>query len=339
MAVCRAQTPGGAKLNPATPPGPAPDRMVWVPGGEFYMGIAKKQLPQKLPVPDLFQDAFQVHKVYVDGFWMDRTEVTNEQFAQFVKATGYLTLAERKPDPRDFPGVPAEKVPREPFSVVFEMPKPSDTAVEPLSWWKVVPGACWQHPEGPASDLKGREKHPVVHVAWQDAVAYAKWAGKRLPTEAEWEFAARGGLDRKLYGWGDEQKPGGKWQCNVWQGKFPVQNTAEDGFVGMAPVASFPANGYGLHDMAGNAWEWCADYYRPDYYEDSPLKNPKGPTSSYDPFDPGIVVRVMRGGSFLCADNYCMRYLPGARNKADPRTTTNHIGFRCVKDAPPAPMK
>jgi formylglycine-generating enzyme required for sulfatase activity len=339
MAVCRAHAPGGAKLNPATPPGPAPDGMAWVPGGEFYMGIAKKQLPQKLPVPDLFQDAFQVHKVYVDGFWMDRTELTNEQFAQFAKATGYVTLAEQKPDPRDFPGVPAEKVPKEPFSVVFEMPKPSDTVVEPLSWWKVVPGACWQHPEGPASDLKGREKHPVVHVAWQDAVAYAKWAGKRLPTEAEWECAARGGLDRKLYGWGDEQKPGGKWQCNVWQGKFPVQNTAEDGFVGMAPVASFPANGYGLHDMAGNAWEWCADYYRPDYYEDSPLKNPKGPASSYDPFDPGIIVRVMRGGSFLCADNYCMRYLPGARNKADPRTTTNHIGFRCVKNAPPAPMK
>jgi formylglycine-generating enzyme required for sulfatase activity len=313
------------------PPGPAPDGMVWIPAGEFVMGIAKDRLPKDLAMPDLFRDAFHVHKVHVDGFWMDKTEVTNEQFAAFVKATGYVTVAQRKPDPRDFPGVPADKVPTEPFSLVFEMPKGADPA--PLSWWKAVPGACWDHPEGPKSDLKGREKLPVVHVAWEDAVAYAKWAGKRLPTEAEWEYAARGGLDRKLFCWGDEQKPGGKWVCNVWQGKFPTENTAEDGFAGLAPVGSFPANGYGLFDMAGNAWEWCADWYRPDYYEDSPAKNPKGPDKSYDPFEPGIAKRVLRGGSFLCADNYCMRYLPGARNKGEPRSTANHTGFRCVRDA------
>jgi formylglycine-generating enzyme required for sulfatase activity len=313
--------------------------MVWVPGGEFRMGIDPQQLPKNSAIPGLFRDAVPVHLVYVDGFWMDKTEVTNEQFTLFVKATGYVTLAERKPDPRDFPGVPAEKLPKEPFSIVFEMPKVQDTDNQSLRWWKVVAGACWKHPEGPDSDLKGREKHPVVHVAWDDAVAYGKWAGKRLPTEAEWEFAARGGLDGKLYGWGDELKPNGKWMCNVWQGKFPTQNTGEDGFVGLAPVGSFSANDYGLHDMAGNAWEWCADYYRPDYYEDSPQRNPKGPATSYDPFEPGIVVRVLRGGSFLCADNYCMRYLPGARNYGDPKTSISHTGFRCVKDPPAKPAK
>jgi formylglycine-generating enzyme required for sulfatase activity len=303
------------------------------------MGIAKQQPPKGLALPDLFQDAAHVHKVYVDGFWMDRTEVTNEQFARFVKATGYIPLAERKPNPKDFPGVPPEKIPAKPFSIVFQMPKAPEADIEPLSWWKAVAGACWKHPEGPDSDLKGRETYPVVHVTYADAVAYARWAGKRLPTEAEWEFAARGGLDRKLYSWGDEQKPGGKWLCNVWQGKFPVRNTAEDGFVGLAPVGSFPPNGYGLHDMAGNVWEWCADYYRPDYYEDSPARNPKGPPSSYDPFEPGIVKRVLRGGSFLCADNYCMRYLPGARNKGEPGSTGNHIGFRCARDPSPTPPK
>jgi formylglycine-generating enzyme required for sulfatase activity len=341
---CAAPAPAGGqadapKLNPNKPPGPAPEGMVWIPGGEFYMGIAKEQLPRGLPAAHHFRDAWPVHKVYVDGFWMDRTEVTNEQFAQFVKATGHVTHAERKPDPRDFPGVPADKVPKEPFSVVFVMPKGQDKELEPLSWWKVVPGACWKHPEGPGSDLTGRGKHPVVHVAWEDAAAYAKWAGKRLPTEAEWEFAARGGLDRKLYAWGDEQKPGGKWQCNVWQGTFPTTNTAEDGFAGLAPVASFPANGYGLHDMAGNAWEWCADFYRADYYEDSPARNPRGPATSHDPFDPGIVKRVVRGGSFLCADNYCMRYLPGARNKAEPTSTASHTGFRCVMELTQAGKK
>jgi formylglycine-generating enzyme len=325
------------RLNSTKPPGPAPAGMVWVPGGEFYMGVSRKQLPKGFSTPDLFHDAFEVHKVYVDGFWMDKTEVTNEQFARFVKATKYVTLAERKPDPRDFPGVPPEKVPKKPFSIVFQ--KPASADVEPLGWWKAIPGASWKHPEGPGSSLKGREKHPVVHVAWDDAVAYCRWAGKRLPTEAEWEFAARGGLDRKLYCWGDELKPGGKWMCNVWQGKFPFKNTAEDGFEGAAPVGSYPANGYGLHDMAGNVWEWCADRYRPDYYEDSPARNPRGPKSSYDPFEPGIPKRVLRGGSFLCADNYCMRYLPGARNKAEPRNPASHTGFRCVKDPPRAPGK
>jgi formylglycine-generating enzyme required for sulfatase activity len=311
--------------------------MVWVPGGEFFMGVAKEKVPGG--AARLFRDASPVRKVYVDGFWMDRTEVTNEQFARFVKATGHVTLAERKPDPRDFPGVPPEKIPAEPFSIVFEMPKATAENVESLSWWKAVQGASWKHPEGPGSDLKGRDKHPVVHVGWDDAVAYCKWAKKRLPTEAEWEFAARGGLDRKLYCWGDERTPNKKWMCNVWQGKFPLKNTAEDGFAGTAPVGSFPANGYGLHDMAGNVWEWCADWYRPDYYEDGPAKNPKGPATSYDPFEPGIPKRVQRGGSFLCADDYCMRYLPGARNKAEPKSPISHTGFRCVQDPRSVPGK
>ena len=319
------------KLNASKPPGPAPEGMVWVPGGEFCMGISKEQL-KKFPNAFHFRDCQPVHKVYVDGFWMDKTEVTNEQFARFVKATNYVTGAERKPDPRDFPGVPDKDIPKEPFSIVFQMPKEARRD-DPLSWWKLVKGACWKNPEGPGSNLKGREKHPVVQVSWDDAMAYCKWAGKRLPTEAEWEFAARGGLDRKLYCWGDELKPGGKWLCNIWQGKFPTHNSAEDGFTGTAPVGSFPPNGYGLVDMAGNAWEWCADFYRPDYYEKSPEKNPQGPKTSYDPFEPGVVKRIQRGGSFLCADNYCMRYLPGARNKGEPKSAASHTGFRCVKDA------
>jgi formylglycine-generating enzyme required for sulfatase activity len=318
------------KLNPNTPPGPAPPGMVWVPGGEFYMGC---EVENEFGIP-LFLDAAEVHMVYVDGFWMDQHEVTNEEFAKFVAATGYVTEAEKRPDRKDFPSE-VELKNLKPFSGIFKMPRKEDFKPDlgAMNWWKKAYGACWKHPEGPDSTYKGREKHPVVHICYDDALAYCKWAKKRLPTEAEWEFAARGGLDRKNFTWGDEQKPGGKWMANVWQGEFPFENAKEDGFEGVAPVGSFPPNAYGLHDMAGNVWEWCADWYQPNYYQDSPERNPPGPDSGFDPMQPGVEVRVRRGGSFLCDETYCMRYVVGARDKGDYMASLNHSGFRCVRDA------
>ena len=303
---------------------PAVADMVRIPGGEFWMGSDHADM----------EDARPVHRVYVDAFLMDRTEVTNDQFAAFVAATGYLTVAERTPDPKDFPGAKPEDL--VPGSVVFTPPPHAVALADAYVWWRYVKGASWRHPEGPASDLKGRGNHPVVHVAWEDAAAYAKWAGKRLPTEAEFEFAARGGLDRQPYVWGKEFKPGGKFQANTFQGHFPDTNTAEDGFTGTAPVGSFPPNGYGLSDMAGNVWEWCADWYRADYYEQiarsgAVVRNPQGPADSFDPGEPGIAKRVQKGGSFLCTDQYCARYMPGARGKGEASTGTNHVGFRCVR--------
>ena len=304
----------------AATPGDQPSEMVLIPGGTFWMG-SETGPPDVRPV----------HKVTVDGFWMDQHEVTNEQFARFVDATGYVTTAERPPDPKDFPGVPAEKLVA--GSIVFS-PHGADASVDqPLSWWDYVPGANWRHPAGPRSGIDDKAKHPVVDVSWDGAVAYCKWAGKRLPTEAEWEYAARGGLDRKEYVWGDEQTPGGKHLANTWQGHFPRENTKEDGFVGTAPVASFPANGYGLYDMAGNVWEWCADWYRPDYYAHSPAKNPPGPESSYDPDEPGASKRVERGGSYLCTDLYCGSFRPSRRMKTSPDSSLCHTGFRCVISA------
>ncbi len=296
-------------------PGPMPE--VWVPGGEFFMGS------------DENEDAQPVHLVQVDGFWMDEHEVTNAHFAQFVKATGYVTVAERKPNPKDFPDAPADKL--VPGSAVFTPPSEDVSLRNHLAWWQYVPGACWKRPEGPDSNLRGRENHPVVHVCWEDAAAYAKWAGKRLPTEAEWEYAARGRHKSKPNVWGDELKPDEKWMTNIWQGKFPRQNTEDDGFRATAPVASFPANDFGLYDMAGNVWEWCADWYRPDYYANSPVHNPKGPKDSFDPTEPGVAKRVQRGGSFLCSDLYCVRYKPGLRGKGAPDSGASHIGFRCVR--------
>jgi formylglycine-generating enzyme required for sulfatase activity len=207
-----------------------------------------------------------------------------------------------------------------------------------FQWWNYVHGADWRHPQGPESDIEGHEKYPVVHIAYEDALAYAKWAGKRLPTEAQWEFAARGGLTGKLYSWGDELKPGGKWMANIYEGTFPVHDTGLDGFAGIAPVAQFPANDYGLFDMGGNVWEWCSDWYRPDYYESladegKVARNPKGPGSSFDPSEPGTRKRVHRGGSFLCTDQYCTRYMVGTRGKGELDTGTNHLGFRCVQAA------
>ncbi|HEY1380359.1 MAG TPA: formylglycine-generating enzyme family protein [Gemmataceae bacterium] len=306
---------------------PTPQGMVWVPGGEFWMGNDNGP-----------EDERPRHKVYVDGFWMDRTEVTNAQFAKFVQATGYITVAERKPDweemrkhlPPDTPK-PAEEM-LVPGSAVFVVPDGDVTTDGPPVWWRYVPGANWRHPDGPASSIEGKEDYPAIHIAWEDAAAYAKWAGKRLPTEAEWEFAARGGLDRKTYVWGDKLNPDGKWMANSWQGKFPRENTGEDGFKGLAPVKQYPPNGYGLYDMSGNAWEWCQDWYDPEYYASSDYRNPQGPTAGRGSRqNPGQASRVRRGGSFLCADNYCMRYLPAARDENPPDSSACHTGFRCVK--------
>lgn len=304
---------------------PPPEGMVRIPGGVFVMGSDSDD--------ETLADAKPTHRVRVDAFWMDATEVTNEQFARFVEATGYKTIAEREPDPKDFPGVSREKL--VPFSGVFTPPRscPPTECKDCYKWWKGVPGASWRHPSGPDSDIQGKEKHPVVHVCWHDAVAYAEWAGKRLPTEAEWERAARGGLASKPFYWGDELKPGGKWVANVWQGAFPCENTAEDGFVGTAPVGSFPPNAYGLYDMSGNVWEWCDDYYVPGYdvLPGEVRDNPIGPPFSVDTHGGNETKHVQRGGSFLCSDVYCRRYYAGGRMQGEPKVSTNHTGFRCVK--------
>ncbi len=306
----------------AAPPGPVPPGMVWIPGGEFWMGSDEPE----------FGDARPWHRVSVDGFWMDTTEVTNEQFEKFVKATGYITTAERAPTKEEFPTAPPENLVA--GSVVFTPPAAAVPLDSHFRWWDYVKGANWRHPTGPASDLKGKAKHPVVHVAYADALAYCQWASKRLPTEAEFECAARGGLDRKVYAWGDEFKLGGKWMANTFQGHFPEKNTGDDGFTGTAPVGSFPAKGSGLYDIAGNVWEWVTDWYRPDYYKalanNGVARNPPGPTSSYDPSEPGTKKKVHKGGSYLCTDQYCKRYEPGGRGKGEPDTGTNHLGFRCV---------
>lgn len=295
--------------------------MMWIPSGTFMMGSTNGQ-PDELPV----------HPVTLDGFWMDKTEVTNEEFQKFVEATGYVTIAERKPDPKDFPGAdPALLVPG---SVVFSPPVEDPGLQNHYAWWKYVPEANWKHPEGPGSTIEGREKFPVVHVSWEDAMAYAKWAGKRLPTEAEWEYAARGGLHQYPYTWGDTKHPNERSMANIWQGQFPLENTEKDGFRATAPVASFPPNGYGLYDMAGNVWEWCADWYRPDAYASNEKLNPKGPKESFDPNEPGMPKKVIRGGSYLCSDLYCIGYRPSARMKSAPDTGLSHTGFRCVKDGP-----
>ncbi|HEY9559342.1 MAG TPA: formylglycine-generating enzyme family protein [Anseongella sp.] len=299
-----------------------PENMVWVPGGSFMMGTENPEFP----------DAGPVHPVRINGFWMDPHEVTNAQFAEFVKATGYVTVAERELDPADFPGVaPAMLVPG---SAVFSPPDHQVSLDNPLQWWKYVPGASWKHPMGPNHPEEPDPNEPVVQVCYEDAAAYAEWAGKRLPTEAEWEFAALGGQPGHTYYWGDELKPEGKWVANIFQGNFPEGNTIEDGFAGVAPVKTFPANPYGLYDMEGNVWEWCSDFYRPDYYRNSPSDNPKGPADSYDPDEPNAVKRVQRGGSFLCSDQYCIRYKPRSRGKGEVSSASNNLGFRCVMDAP-----
>lgn len=307
----------GCGGTPDTPPGPAPDGMAWIPGSTFVMG-SEAGRPDEAPA----------HEVRVDGFWMDTTEVTVSQFAAFVEATGYVTVAERDLDPADFPGAdPALLVPG---SLCFTPPDHAVSHADFTAWWAWVPGANWRQPEGPGSSVEGRERHPVAHVAWDDAMAYAEWAGRRLATEAEWEFAARGGLEGARFTWGDAPPDSLHPLANIWQGRFPELDTAEDGFRGTAPVGSFAPNGYGLYDMAGNVWEWVLDRYRPDWYGESPRDNPRGPETSFDPAEPGLAKRVVRGGSFLCHATYCESYRPSARMKNSEDSATGHTGFRTV---------
>ena len=305
--------------------------MVRVSGGEFTMG-SDDELARKNETPP--------HRVKVDGFWMDLTPVTNKEFARFVKATGYKTIAERKPDWEELkkqlpPGTPKpDDSILVPGSMVFVGAKGPVDRRNMANFWKWVPGASWQHPEGPDSNIENRQDHPVVHIAWYDAEAYAKWAGKRLPTEAEWEFAARGGHKGKRYYWGEEFKKDGKFMANTWNGEFPWKNTKEDGFEGTAPVKSFPPNGYGLYGMAGNVWNWTSDWYRPDTHalmaNEPVCSNPKGPAKSISTINPLQEERVTKGGSFLCHESYCASYRPSARRGLPIDTGMSHVSFRCV---------
>jgi formylglycine-generating enzyme required for sulfatase activity len=298
--------------------------MARIPRGTFAMG-SDRHYPEEAPV----------HDVTVDAFWIDVFAVTNAEFRRFVEATGHVTLAERPADPNMYPDAKPELL--APSSVVFRRTRGPVDLRDPYQWWHYIAGADWRHPRGPASSIDGLDAHPVVHVAFEDAEAYARWANKDLPTEAEWEYAARGGLDGAEYCWGDELTPGGKPMANTWQGNFPHENLAEDGFEWTAPVGSFPANGFGLHDMAGNVWEWTTDFYQEHVRIPKPCCgqiNPRGgtPEGSYDPRQPAVKIarRVMKGGSYLCAPNYCRRYRPAARMAQPIDTSTCHLGFRCI---------
>ena len=310
--------------NPTAPP-----ETVWIPAGEFVMGTFDPNSPG---------NERPAHAARLEGFWMDAHEVTNAQFQEFVVATGYVTNAERIPDWEEFekqlpPGTPKPLAALVPGSLVFAPPAFAVPTDDPSRWWKWVAAACWKHPEGPGSNWDGRERHPVTHVNWDDADAYARWAGKRLPTEAEWEYAARGGLAGKRFCWGDESASDAEGaKANIWQGTFPHRNTRADGWERTAPVASYPPNGYGLHDMAGNVWEWCSDWYRADAYarRSGVTIDPKGPADFWDPREPLVPKRVTRGGSFLCHADYCESYRPGARQGTAVDTSASHIGFRCA---------
>jgi formylglycine-generating enzyme len=304
--------------------------MAWVPGGTFRMG-SDKHYPEEAPS----------HRVTVNGFWIDRTPVTNRLFKTFVKATGHVTTAEITPDPSDYPGA----LPHMLYagSLTFTPPRHLVDLRDSIQWWSFLKGADWRHPYGPGSNINVLDHHPVVHVSFSDALAYAKWAGNELPTEAEWEFAARGGLDDEEFAWGNAFMPGGKHMANTWQGEFPCQNLGEDGYERTSPVTAFPPNGYGLHDMIGNVWEWTADWYSARHEADAPKaccipQNPRGgrEEASYDSCQPNIRIprKVLKGGSHLCAPNYCRRYRPAARHAEPIDTSTGHVGFRCVKRTP-----
>ena len=299
--------------------------MVRIPAGSFAMGCGGD-----CPM----EDAKPVHEVALDGFWMDETPVTNGDFQKFAGSAGYQTVAERIPKAADYPDVPTVKLVA--GSAVFT---PQDVGLlNPYAWWTFTPGANWRHAEGPKSpeSAQHRADYPVIHVAFEDAASYCRWSGKDLPTEAQYEYAARGGLVGKRYAWGDDLKPKGKWMANNWQGSFPKQDLGDDGFKGLSPVKAFPKNGYGLYDMAGNVWQWCKDWYRPDTYATrlktgGKVSNPQGPASGADPTEPGIAKRVQRGGSFLCNEKYCVRYLVGSRGRGAVDSGASNLGFRCVK--------
>lgn len=301
------------------------DGMVLVRGGTFLMG-SDKFYPEERPV----------HRVTVDGFWMDRFPVTNEEFGRFVTTTGYVTVAERTPDATNYPGIDPALL--APGSLVFQRGDRPVSLQDCRTWWAYVPNACWKHPEGSGSSLEGRENHPVVHVAYEDADAYATWIGKALPTEAEWEFAARGGLEGAPFVWGNEFAPGGRMMANTWQGEFPFENLKTDGFEGTSPVDAFSPNGYGLHDMAGNVWEWTSDFFRAQHSGEvaKPCCIPRNPRviaphqSNRNEAAGEIPRKVLKGGSHLCAPNYCLRYRPAARQGQAIETSAGHIGFRCV---------
>jgi len=305
--------------------------MNYIPGGSFVMGgdsIWGRP------------DEFPRHQVKVSSFYMDKHEVTNAQFRAFVEATNYVTTAERKPDWEEIKKQLPAGTPKPADSLMVAASLVFSPSNHPVSlnnasvWWKWVPGADWRHPQGPKSNIVGKDNYPVVQVSWDDAVAYARWAGKRLPTEAEWEFAARGGKPNSIYPWGDEPVNKGVIKANTWQGNFPNENAEKDHYYRAAPVMTFSPNGYGLYDMAGNVWEWCSDWYRPYYYaacaQKGLLTNPAGPADSYDPQEPTVPKRVVRGGSFLCTDQYCSGFRVSARMKTSPDTSLEHTGFRCV---------
>jgi len=307
--------------------------MVWVKGGDYLMGGDNKQASA---------DEFPKHRVILDGFWIDITEVTNAQFRAFVKATGYITTAEKKPDWEELkkqvpPGTPKPDASvLVAASLVFKPTKSEVPLNDYSQWWTWEKGANWKHPHGPKSNINGKDNYPVVHISYFDAQAYCKWAGKSLPTEAEWEWAARGGLKNNIYPWGNESVTTGKTKANIWEGDFPYRNTEKDHFYFAAPVKSFQPNPYGLYDMAGNVWEWCADYYNNNYYQTvntkAGIRNPKGSAIAYDPDEPYAKKRVIRGGSFLCNDSYCSGFRVARRMKSTEDSGMEHLGFRCVQD-------
>jgi sulfatase modifying factor 1 len=318
----RTLTPEALEHSDITPAG-----MVHVPGGTYHMG-SDAHYPEEAPA----------HRVTVDSFWIDRTPVTNRQFKEFVKATGHVTVAETVPDAKDYPGA----LPHMLYagSLVFSPPAHAVDLRFWGEWWTLLKGADWRHPYGPKSNINGLDNHPVVHVAYADALSFARWAGKDLPTEAEWEFAARGGLEDAEFAWGSEFMPGGTHLANTWQGEFPGQNRCDDGFARTSPVTAFPPNGYGVHDMIGNVWEWTSDWYAPKHEADAPKaccipENPRGgrEDQSYDSCQPNCRIprKVLKGGSHLCAPNYCRRYRPAARHAEPVDTSTSHVGFRCIK--------